>query len=63
MIEFNLSVPRKIKDEIMSRIGSNFIIISSSPMGGNLQWFLINADEDEMTFLTLKYGSENVWKR
>lgn len=63
MIEFNLSVPREIKDEIFSKRGEAFMIVTSSPMGDNKQYFLIKADEDDMLFLRLRYGSENVWKR
>jgi methylglyoxal synthase len=40
-----------------------FRIITSSPMGGDKQYFLIEADEEDMLIFRLKYGSENVWKR
>lgn len=63
MIEFNLSVPREMKNEIFSKRAETFMIITSSPMGDNRQYFLIKADEGDMLFLRLKYGSENVWKR
>jgi hypothetical protein len=32
-------------------------------MGGDKQYFLIEADEEEMLIFMLKYGSENVWRR
>lgn len=63
MIEFNLSVPRESRDDILSKRTELFRVISSSPMGGNKQYFLIRADEEDMLLLTLKYGKENVWKR
>jgi len=63
MIEFNLSVPREIKNEILSKRSNDFVIITSSPIAENNQYFLIRAEEDEMVFLKLKYGSGNIWKR
>jgi methylglyoxal synthase len=63
VIEFNLSVPRQIRHEIISMRADKFRIITSSPMGGDKQYFLIEADEEDMLIFKLKYGSENVWKR
>lgn len=63
MIEFNLSVPREIKNDVFKMRNTDFRIITSSPMGGNLQYFLLEASEDDMLYLKLKFGSENVWKR
>lgn len=63
MIEFNLSVPREVRQEVLSKRAEDFRIITSSPMGGDLQYFLIEADEEEMLIFKLKHGSGNVWKR
>jgi len=63
VIQFNLSVPRYIRHEIISKRADTFRIITSSPMGGDKQYFLIEADEEEMLIFMLKYGSENVWRR
>ena len=67
MIEFNVIVPEKSKDEIFSIQSDTFTILSSTKTGWSRayewHWFLIKANEDEMTFLAMKYGLENVWKR
>lgn len=62
MIAFNLSVPVEVKNEIISKRSDTFMIITSSPMRNNMQYFLA-ANEDDMLLLTLKFGKENVWKR
>jgi hypothetical protein len=63
VIEFNLSVPREMKNDIIKMRDVNFRIITSSPMGGDLQYFLLEAPEEEMLIFTLRFGQENVWRR
>ena len=71
MIEFNMIVPIKMKDDILAMAGSNFRIITSTSIktdriefeGEYFHYFHVVADEKDMLFFMLKFGSNNVWRR
>ena len=64
MIEFNLLVPIEVSNEILERKSNNFRIILSAVRGHRgLIYFLIEAEESELLYFTLKYGQDCVWKR
>jgi len=64
MISINLLVPYEDKTHIDIKESNTFRIISSAKHRKTLsRLFVIETTEEEATFLTLKYGKENVWKR
>jgi hypothetical protein len=66
LIEINLIVPDLMKDQIANKECDTFRIISSyTNHTGNVRnrYYAVETTEEEATFLILKYGSKNVWKR
>ena len=63
MIQFNLLIPTKEIDEILSRDDEKFIIITRTQWMMNHTYFIIEAEETEMCYFVLKYGQTHVWKR
>lgn len=62
MIEVNLLVPIKDKNEIDEKF-SGVIMEASNIRRTDKRFFLIKMSEEDFTFLMIKYGSENVWRR
>ena len=64
MISINVLVPYEERIDIDVRQSDTFRIISSAKNRETLsRLFVIETTEEEATFLTLRYGKENVWKR
>ena len=65
MIQFHLKVPINLEQEIKLKANSNFKIITAARMISRPSYclFVLEASEEEVTFLMLKYGKENVWLR
>lgn len=53
----------EIKKEILDKQTQNFRIITSSFGRDNTYFFLIEAEDEEMVFLKLRFGENFVWKR
>jgi hypothetical protein len=66
LIEINLIVPDLMKDQIANKESDTFRIISSFvSRNGNIlsRYYAVETTEEEATFLALKFGPKNVWKR
>ncbi len=64
MIFLNLMIPNSSRHEIENKENDTFRIITSlRGRTSQLRFFIIETTEEEATFLALKYGLDNVWKR
>jgi hypothetical protein len=64
VIEINLLAPQGDLNQIMDKNSESFKIISMAwCRDGTKYLFIVEAAEEEVTFLKLKYGEHNVWKR
>lgn len=64
MIAINLVVPYADRPFIDRKEADDFRIISSAKdRSKTRRVYVVETTEEEATFLTIKYGSENVWKR
>lgn len=64
MIEINVLVPYEDRTFIDKKESESFRIISTNKSRKNSKrYYAVETTEEEATFLTLKYGSDNVWKR
>jgi len=64
LIAINIIVSKQESDSIKNKESDTFKIISAlQTRSGNSHLFVVEAEEEEVTFLKLKYGDRNVWKR
>ncbi|HEY6435612.1 MAG TPA: hypothetical protein VIY47_03415, partial [Ignavibacteriaceae bacterium] len=60
----NLLVPYEDRETIDNKECNHFRILSSMKNRSNSdRFYAIETTEEEFTYLTLKYGSNKVWKR
>lgn len=64
MIEINLIVPFEDRVKVDNKASDTFCIITSyKDRTKSKRFYVVRTTKEEMTFLTLRYGRENVWKR
>ncbi len=66
MIAVNILVPIKEKEFIAGKVCETFQIIYESQSGLRRMHhalYVVKTTEEELLFLKLKYGSENIWRR
>lgn len=64
MIQFNMMVPYEERPHIQKMVSETFRIITTSrSRKDGKRFFLIESTEEDFSFLRLKYGNKDVWKR
>jgi hypothetical protein len=66
MISVNLIVPLYDSEKIQNSCAEDFVIRARGgymQSDSNMTFFLVETTEEQFTFLRLKYGNDNVWKR
>ena len=64
MIQINLLIPPEFANLVDLTESESFKIIDMAKhMKNNKSFYVVETTEEELVFLTLKLGSNNVWRR